>query len=137
MSTMSDTNVVTLAERKSEATGKAVVDFVRDHPGIVVAGGLALGLVAGALLAPRGSGRMIARRAISLAEAAGAASLALSRQAVDRAEDAGQGLRRQGEVIAAKAGKLAEPAEEAVDQASEAAHRLLRKAVELAGKLRA
>jgi hypothetical protein len=137
MSTMSESNVVTLPDRQREDTGKAVVEFAKDHPAIVVAGGLALGLAVGALLAPRGSGRKIARRAISLAEAAGTASLALSRQAMDRAEDAGQGLRRQGEVIAAKAGKLAEPAEEAVDSASEAAHRLLRKAVELAGKLRA
>jgi hypothetical protein len=137
MSTMSESNVVTLPDRNSDETSNAVVDFVRDHPGVVVAGGLALGLLAGALLAPRGSGRKIARRALSLAEAAGTASLALSRQAMDRAEDAGEGLRRQGEVIAAKAGKIAEPAEEAVDQASEAVHRLLRKATELAGRLRA
>lgn len=134
---MNDSNVVTLPERKSEDAGQAVVDFVRDHPGMVVAGGLALGLLAGVLLAPRGSGRKIARRAMSIAEAAGTASLALSRQARDRAEEAGDGLRHQGEVFAAQAGKLAEPAQEAVDNASEAAHRLLRKAVDLAGKLRA
>lgn len=134
---MNESNVVTLPERKDEDTGKAVVDFVRDHPGIVVAGGLALGLVAGAMLAPRGTGRKLARRALSLAEVAGTASLALGRQARDRAEDAGESLRRQGEAIAAKAGKLAEPAEEAADNAGDAAQRLLRKAIELAGKLRA
>jgi hypothetical protein len=55
--------------------------------------------------------------------------LALGRDAAHRAEEA-------GEAIADKAGQLAEPAEEAVDAASEAAQRLLRKAVELAGKLR-
>ena len=134
---MNDTNVVTLPERTDENSGKSVVDFVREHPGMVVAGGVALGLIAGALLAPRGSGRKLARRAMSLAEVAGTASVALGRQARDRAEDAGDDLRRQGEALAAKAGKLAEPAEEAIDNASEAAHRLLRKAVELAGKLRA
>jgi hypothetical protein len=62
--------------------------------------------------------------------------MALGRQAMDRAEDAGSGLRRQGEALAEKAGNLRGPAEEAVDTASEAAQRLMRKAVELAGKLR-
>ena len=132
---MTETNVVKLPERKTENAGKAVVDFVREHPGMVVAGGVALGLVAGALLS-RGSGRKLARHALALAEVAGTASIALGRQAMERAEDAGTGLRRQGEAIAEKAGKLTAPAEEAVDTASEAAQRLLRKAVELAGKLR-
>lgn len=132
---MTDTNVVKLPERKSEDAGKAVVDFVREHPGMVIAGGVALGLIAGALLS-RGGGRKLARHALTLAEVAGTASMALGRQAMERAEDAGNGLRRQGEVIVEKAGKLAGPAEEAVDSASDAAQRLLRKAVELAGKLR-
>ena len=133
--TMTESNVVKLAARKSEDAGKAAVDFVREHPGLVVAGGVALGLVAGALLS-RGGGKRLARHAMTLAEVAGTAGLALGRQAMERAEDAGTSLRQQGEVIAEKAGKLAGPAEEAVDSASEAAQRLLRKAVELAGKLR-
>ncbi len=132
---MTETNVVKLPERKSDEESNAVVDFVREHPGLVVAGGVALGLVAGSLLS-RGSGRKLARQAMTLAEVAGTAGLALGRQAMERAEDAGQGLRRQGEAIAEKAGTLRAPAEEAVDSASEAAQRLLRKAVDLAGKLR-
>ena len=140
---MTESNVVKLPERKSEEPGKAVVDFVRDHPGIVVAGGVALGLVAGALLS-RGSGRKLAKHALTLAEVAGTASLALGRQAAERAEDAGSELRRRsGELadgLADRAGKLRAPAEEAIDSAvdgaSDAAQRLLRKAVELAGKLR-
>lgn len=132
---MTETNIVKLPPRKGEDAGKAVTDFVRDHPGVVIAGGVALGLVAGALLS-RGGGRKLARHALTLAEAAGAASVTLGRQAKERAEDAGSELRQQGKVLADKAGKLREPAEEAVDHASEAAHRLLRKAVELAGKLR-
>ncbi|MFA7601542.1 MAG: hypothetical protein WCY29_00920 [Novosphingobium sp.] len=132
---MTESNVVKLTEPQAEEAGKPVADFVRDHPGMLIAGGVALGLVAGGLLA-RGNGRKLARHALSLAEAAGAAGLTLGRQAVERAEDAGSELRRQGEAIAQKAGKLAAPAEEAADNAGEAAQRLLRKAVELAGKLR-
>ena len=123
---MSKSNVVNLPKRE-EAT-KTVSDFVRDHPGAVVAGGVVVGLIAGTVLA-RGTGRKLARHALTLAEVAGTASLALGRDAAHRAEEA-------GEAIADKAGQLAEPAEEAVDAASEAAQRLLRKAVELAGKLR-
>lgn len=136
---MTESNVVKLPDAKAKAeaedAGKAVVDFARDHPGLVVAGGVALGLVAGALLS-RGSGRKLARHAITLAEMAGTASLAFGRQAIERAEDAGEGLRHQGEVLAGKASKLTAPAGEAVDHASDAAQRLLNKAIELAGKLR-
>jgi ElaB/YqjD/DUF883 family membrane-anchored ribosome-binding protein len=140
---MTESNVVKLPERKTEDAGKAVVDFVRDHPGIVVAGGVAVGLIAGAFLS-RGSGRKLAKHALTLAEVAGTASLALGRHAAERAEDAGSELRRKGGELADKAGKRASelrgPAEDAiegaVDNASEAAQRLLRKAVELAGKLR-
>jgi ElaB/YqjD/DUF883 family membrane-anchored ribosome-binding protein len=135
---MNRSNVVKLREQ-GESAGKSVTDFVRDHPGAVVAGGVALGLVAGALLS-RGSGRKLARHALTIAEVAGTAGLALSRQAMERAEETGDELRRQGGAIADKASQLAEPAEEAVgdaiDTATEAAQRLLRKAVELAGKLR-
>lgn len=131
---MTRSNVVTLPKRGQDAA-RSVTNFAREHPGAIVAGGVALGLIAGAVLS-RGTGRKIVRHALTLAEVAGTASLALGKQAMDKAEDAGGELRRQGEAIAGKAGKLAEPAEEAVDAASEAAQRLLRKAVELAGKLR-
>lgn len=135
---MSDSNVVKLSGRDGD-TERPVTDFIRDHPGAVIAGGVALGLIAGALLS-RGSGRKLARHALTLAEVAGTAGLALSRQAMERAEEAGDELRSQGNAIADKAGQLAQPAEaaieEVVDTATEAAQRLLRKAVELAGKLR-
>jgi ElaB/YqjD/DUF883 family membrane-anchored ribosome-binding protein len=124
---MTKSNVVNLPKR-GEAAAKTVSDFVREHPGAVVAGGAVLGLIAGTVLA-RGTGRKLARHALTIAEVAGTASLALGRQAAERAEDA-------GDVIADTAGKLAEPAEEAVDAASEAAQRLLRKAIDLAGRLR-
>jgi ElaB/YqjD/DUF883 family membrane-anchored ribosome-binding protein len=148
---MTSTNVVKLPERSDEAGQNRVSAFVRDHPGLVVAGGVAVGLVAGALLS-RGTGRRLAKHAMTIAEIAGTASLALGKDALERAEDAGgelrkqgealagrasDGLRKHGDAIAEKAGRLVEPTEEAIDAASEAAQRLLRKAVELAAKLRA
>jgi hypothetical protein len=132
---MTSPNVISLPERREKDGGTPVSDFVRDHPGLVVAGGVALGLIAGAMLS-RGSGRKLARHALTLAEMAGTAGLAFGKDALVRAEQAGGELRKQGEALAEKAGKLAEPGEEAMDNAGEAAQRLLRKAVELAGKLR-
>jgi hypothetical protein len=132
---MTSPNVVKLPERKENGAATPVTDFMRDHPGLVVAGGVALGLVAGTLLS-RGSGRKLAKHALTLAEIAGTAGLALGKGTLERAGEAGGELRRQGEALAQKAGELTEPAEEAIDQAAEAAQRLLKKAVELAGKLR-
>jgi ElaB/YqjD/DUF883 family membrane-anchored ribosome-binding protein len=134
MPMMTESNVVKLPERQAEDAGKAVVDFVREHPAIAIAGGVAIGIAAAALLS-RGSGRKLAKHALTLAEVASTAGIAFGRQAAERAEDAGGELRRKGGALAEKAGKLAAPAEEAVDHASEAAHRLLRKAVDLAGEL--
>jgi hypothetical protein len=131
---MTKSNVVSLPQRGEDAA-KSVGNFVRDHPGAVVAGGVVLGLIAGSFLA-RGTGRKLARHALTLAEVAGTASLALGRQAADRAGDAGEAIVDGAGKLADRAGKLQEPAEDAVDAASEAAQRLLRKAVELAGKLR-
>jgi hypothetical protein len=132
---MTSPNVVKLPERKDQDAGTSVSDFVREHPGLVVAGGVALGLVAGAMLS-RGSGRKLARHALTLAEMAGTAGLAFGKDALVRAEQAGGGLRKQGEALAEKAGRLVEPGEEAIENPGEAAQRLLRKAAELAGKLR-
>lgn len=69
--------------------------FIKDHPLLVIAGGIAVGAVAAALL-PKGTGRKMVRRAATLAEAASAASLLLGKTAWARAEDAGHDLREYG-----------------------------------------
>lgn len=58
--------------------------LVRQYPAAVFAGGLAVGLLAGALLPKRGSG-LLGQRALALAAAAGELGLA----ALDRTQDAG------------------------------------------------
>src|SRR5438874_13507246 len=59
----------------------------RDHPGLVLAGGLVVGLLAGALL-PRGTARRFAQSAIAAAAVGGKTSLALARHASDSARSA-------------------------------------------------
>lgn len=62
-----------------------LAELAREHPGLVFAGGLALGLLAGALV-PKGAASKIASRTVALASAAGELGLALSRQAREGAE---------------------------------------------------
>ena len=95
-------------------------ELMRQHPVLVVGGGLALGVLASALL-PRGAARRLARGAVAAAAIGGEASLALARKAregtrsaagetttrlrslEDRAGDGARRLRRTTAVAAGNA----------------------------------
>lgn len=85
--------------------------FVREHPVLIIAGGIAVGALAAALI-PRRSRTAIGARASGLAEAATAAGLAIARQALERAGETGAELRRQGARAASRAETLGESARE-------------------------
>lgn len=103
-------NVVPLPHRLRDDPQAAVSDFVRDHPLLVIAGGVAVGVLVSALL-PKGAARRVAGRAIGLAEIAGAASVAFGKDAWDKAETAGSEIGKRGSVLASdladRAGDLA------------------------------
>jgi ElaB/YqjD/DUF883 family membrane-anchored ribosome-binding protein len=148
---MSDTaknetsNVVPFRDTRAGHAIDDVASVVRDHPFLVIAGGLAIGVAIAALLPRRSTGRL-SRSARHLAEVAGAAGLALGRevlekggqaretgldlgrQAKDRAGVAGSQLRRQGEVVLDRA-------EDALSVAGDASQKLLRKASAFAGEI--
>jgi len=143
-------NVVEMPGRTREESAKAVVDFVRDHPLLVIAGGIAVGAVAAAFI-PRGTTRRLARRAASLAEVAGTASVLLGSKVRDRAEAAGTELREQGSVMADRLERLGENAsdrigkiggaassrvEKLMDPVESAASRVARKAAKIRTKMR-
>lgn len=102
------TNVVPLTP-PAAAPGPAekVIGFVRKHPVMTVAGGIALGVAISALL-PRKSGRKLLGRAVDLAEAAGAATMVFGRETSEKAQDLGREAKH-------KAGDLASRAEEVGD----------------------
>lgn len=76
-----DSNIVPIAVPPSERRPSAkVVAFVKRHPLVVVAGGVALGALASTLL-PRKTGRRVAGKAMDWAEAAGAATMLAGRRA--------------------------------------------------------
>ena len=115
---------------------KPAVDFVRDHPVLVVAGGIALGAVAAAFL-PRGTGRKLVRRAVQVAEIAGTASAVLGRRAMDTAESTGAGLRERGAAVADKIERLSETAGDRIGQLGDSAGaKLSRTASEIRSRVR-
>ena len=88
---MSD-NVVALPARSEPTTPDKAAAVVRDHPIASIAGGVVAGIVISALL-PRRPAHKLAERAVSLAEAASAASIMLGKNVMDQAEAAGHEIR--------------------------------------------
>ncbi len=100
------TNVVTLpAKTAQDRPSDKVIAFVKRHPVITVAGGIAIGVAVSALL-PRRASRKLLGKAVDLAEVAGAASVVLGKQAGEKAHDVGIGARKQAHVLAGKAEKV-------------------------------
>lgn len=139
-------NVVTLhASRTGDAISSAA-KVARDHPLLVVAGGIAVGAVVAALLPKRTKGRLsssarhlagiastaglaLGREVIEKSSQAREAGRDIGRQALDRAEVVGLELRRHGETAK-------DHAEDALATAGETGSKLLRKASEIAGRVR-
>lgn len=101
-----------------QSTADKAKAFVREHPVLLVAGGLVLGAAAAALLRGRSGNRRttgsLARRAAVLAATAGEIGLTLSRQARDTAEHAAiEGRKRishDSALVRERAARLAQDA---------------------------
>jgi len=78
--------------------------FARQHPVITVAGGLAIGALAAALIPDRNR-KYIARQSSQLAEAITATGAAIAQQAASQASSAGSTLRDQAASLAERAGQ--------------------------------
>lgn len=136
-------NVVALPRRNADNPARAVTDFVKEHPVLTVAGGVAVGVLVSALL-PKGAARRAAGRAVTLAELAGAATAAFGRDAWDKAEDVGGELRERtaalGSAAAERAGRVREAAADRIapagDAASELVHRIADAASDFAARVR-
>lgn len=103
-----------------------------EYPVLTVAAGIGLGLLAGALL-PKGAGSKLGRRAIGVASVAAELGLVLSKQARDKAEEAGrESLSQLGERTA----PLRKRAARAGGSARSQGVRLAGEAIKLAARLR-
>jgi uncharacterized membrane protein YebE (DUF533 family) len=112
----------TPSERPASDAGKSASNFAREHPVLLIAGGIAVGAVIAALL-PRGTTRRLAKGAAGLAEIASVAGIAFGRDALERAAHASETARD-------KAGHFG-------DSARDSAGRIARKASEIGTKARA
>ena len=128
----------TLRSAPSQAATPAekLSGLVHEYPGLVIAGGLALGLLAGSLL-PRSAGRKLSTRAAALAAVASEVGLALGKQAIERAGEAGRdGRELLGEfshTVSDKASDARRAAGEASSRVRHTGVALAKKAVEIAG----
>jgi len=100
------TNVVPLPKRpEPTTTSEKALAFVKEHPVITVAGGVAAGLLINALI-PRRANRRLTKRALRIAEAGAAAALTFGQDTLDKAEDGGLIARKKAKVFARQAEKL-------------------------------
>ena len=117
----------------------SISDLAREYPGLVVVGGLALGLLAGALL-PRGAARKLASGAMTAAALGGEASMSLARQARVKAQnaaaEAGEQFGDFKDDAAETAGKLRRRAANAAGDASSAGMDMARAGLRLLSSLR-
>lgn len=103
--------------------------LVSEYPGLAIAAGLGLGLLAGALL-PRSAGRKLIRGGVFIASTAGELGLALGKQTLRNADEATrEGREKLGET-AAEAGRVAA---DAGRKAADAGRRAATNAQHLAG----
>jgi hypothetical protein len=122
---------------------KSFSTFVREHPAVFIAGGVALGVVIGALI-PKRTGSSVAKRALALAATAGEIGLAASRQAREGAEKAAHEAKGLAGKAATEAGKLIdrdsvivrEKAGQLASVAREAGQRVAERASDLASRLK-
>lgn len=129
MTTAPKTEPTLLANSDEEK--KKFSDYVREHPGAFIAGGVVLGVVLGALF-PKRAGSAVAKRALALAATAGELGLAAGRHAREGAERAAHEAKdlidRDASIVREKAGQLAIAARETghrvADRASGLASRL-------------
>ncbi len=130
----SHNNVVPMPQKEEPASVQSkAVAFVRDHPVMTIAGGLALGAVAAALI-PRSNRRYVARQSSAIADAIAAASASIAHQALASLDTASSGVRRGAHSVASRAGDAREVV---VDRAGGAAQTAYERAQALLGRKRA
>jgi ElaB/YqjD/DUF883 family membrane-anchored ribosome-binding protein len=125
------TNVVPLPQKEQPVSAREqALAFVREHPVATIAGGLAVGAVAAALI-PRRNRRYVARQGSLIADAIAAASASIAHQALSSIDTASTGVRRGAHAVATRAERAGDVV---ADKASGAAHAAYDRAQALLGR---
>jgi hypothetical protein len=152
--TVGQTNVVVLPHyAEPQSAREKATAFVREHPALTLAGGLAVGALAAALI-PRRNRAYVARQGSLLAEAIAAAGATIAQQALASLDTASTSVRERAHTLAARAEQAGGAALDKADRARHAAYdraqtllgrskpaptfseRLAARAGEIAGRLR-
>jgi hypothetical protein len=133
------TNVVALPTRPEPVTpSEKALSFVKEHPVLTIAGGLAAGLLISTLI-PRRANRGLTKRALRFAEAGAAAALSFGQDTLDKAEDGGVVARKKAKILGKQAekfgGRAAAQAEKLATLAAERAETLSGRAAAKAERL--
>ncbi len=102
-------NVPAVSEAEQQPVHRKAASFVQEHPIATIAGGLALGALAAALI-PRRNRTAIARKTSVWAEAVTAASGAIAHQVINQIETAASGVRSQSHTLSDRAQRAAHSA---------------------------
>ena len=124
-----------MTEPRDNETAKGLTDQIKAHPGIALASGLALGVLASALL-PKGAARRIAKGAVAAATVGTEAGMVLARHARETAASAAGEASEQLEKAGEGARKLRGRAVAASGNAASAGIDLTRAAIRLLGSLK-
>lgn len=123
-----DQTIAPEAETAEPENSQGLTGLIKQHPGLVVAGGLAIGLAAAALI-PSSTRKKIAQRTAAAAVAAGEAGMKLGKQGAAKLE----GL---GEAIGDNAGEARRRVADAADQARDTGIDWVKAAIGLLATLR-
>lgn len=107
--------------RPEDSPPEKFSNLISDYPGLAIAAGLGLGLLAGAIL-PRSAGRKLVRGGVFIASTASELGMAFGKQAMRKADEATRDSREVLGDTAAKAGRVAT---EAGHKVAEAGHKVL------------
>ena len=105
----------------------------RDYPLALIAGGLAVGVLAGMFM-PRGAGRKLVKGAAALAIAAGEVGKAYGHQALEAASEGQERLKDLGQDAGEFGKKLGDAAEQSAAAGKDLAIRFIRLATGLLGR---
>ncbi|MBV1917905.1 MAG: hypothetical protein KUG65_07570 [Sphingomonadaceae bacterium] len=97
-----ENNVVRLPGQAEPPQPRKIADFVHEHPVMCIAGGLAVGAVAAALI-PRRNREIVANRTSLWGKAVAAAGAAITQQALSQVNSATTSLRDSAESMATRA----------------------------------
>jgi len=123
----------TPARPQAAEPAESVRALAGDYPFTLVLGGLALGVVVGALL-PRSAGKKLAQGAVAAATLAGELGLIYGKQALERAGEATGSLDELKDAVSARASTLSRKAAEAAGEALGSAGATAREASDKIGR---